>query len=289
VLAILAFPYSSLEGGKTVQLKIMRHLWGVTEPFESAFPKFKELGYVGVEEWFQVFDARLMKLLDAERLQLIVLVGSHGDSVEEHLRVFAEQVEQAKALGPILINAHSGSDRFSAVEAKRFYEGALKIEQSAGIPIAHETHRGRVLFNPWITRDVLRELPELKLTCDYSHWVCVAERLIDNELEILKLCAEHALHIHARVGYEEGPQVPDPRAPEYRGHVEAHERWWDLIWDSQQARGLEFTTLTPEFGPPNYMQTLPYTGVPVADLWDICNWQARRQAERFASRQRRAS
>jgi hypothetical protein len=78
--------------------------------------------------------------------------------------------------------------------------------------------------------------------------------------------------------------VPDPRAPEYQRHLEAHERWWDLIWDAQIAQGRKISPLTPEFGPPDYLHTLPYSNVPVADLWDICNWMADRQAARFANR-----
>lgn len=151
--------------------------------------------------------------------------------------------------------------------------------------MAHETHRGRTFYNPWTTARVLEGVDGLQLCCDLSHWVCVCERLLDDE-GILRLCAQRCLHIHARVGYEEGPQVPDPAAPEYRPHLEAHERWWDMMWDQQEKRGMAATTLTPEFGPPAYLHTLPHTNVPVADLWAVCNWQAARQKQRFAARHR---
>lgn len=80
------------------------------------------------------------------------------------------------------------------------------------------------------------------------------------------------------------PQVSDPRAPEWDLHLTTHERWWDIIWDSQKRRGIETSYLTPEFGPPPYMPTLPHTGVPVADLADICDWMARREESRFSKR-----
>jgi hypothetical protein len=41
-------------------------------------------------------------------------------------------------------------------------------------------------------------------------------------------------------------------------------------------------TFNPEFGPPNYMPTLPHSREPVADLWDICVWMAERFAQRFS-------
>ena len=78
------------------------------------------------------------------------------------------------------------------------------------------------------------------------------------------------------MGYEEGPQVPDPRAPEWFRHLEAHENWWALVRASQKARAMAVATVTPEFGPAPYLHTLPFTQAPVADLAHICDWMARR-------------
>jgi hypothetical protein len=63
--------------------------------------------------------------------------------------------------------------------------------------------------------------------------VCVAERVFHEQDEDWAACmaefARATKHIHARVGYAQGPQVPDPRAPEYQAALVAHERWWDQI------------------------------------------------------------
>ena len=32
-----------------MQLKLIRHLWGVDQPWEACFPKIKSEGYVGIE------------------------------------------------------------------------------------------------------------------------------------------------------------------------------------------------------------------------------------------------
>ena len=149
------------------------------------------------------------------------------------------------------------------------------------VPVSNETHRGRILYNPWVTSRMLERFPSLKLCCDFSHWVCVCERLLDTETDIIQQAADHCIHLHARVGYEEGPQVPDPRAPEYQLHVEAHERWWKMVWDSQIARNVSVSTLTSEYGPLNYLHTLPFSQTPVANLWEVCEWQTQRQAARF--------
>jgi hypothetical protein len=40
--------------------------------------------------------------------------------------------------------------------------------------------------------------------------------------------------------------------------------------------------MTPEFLYDGYMLTLPYTEMPVADVWQINAWMAERQRSRFA-------
>lgn len=266
-----------------MQLLLIRHLWGVEGEWEQLFPKFKRLGYSGVEAAIPPVEdrTRFRNLLDAHGLDYIPQIFTTGSSVAGHVESFRQLMELALTLRPRLINAHSGLDAWDESDSARFYEQALEIQANTEISVAHETHRGRVFYNPWVTSRMLAKFPELKLCCDFSHWVCVCERLLDDQTEILQQCAKHCLHLHARVGYEEGPQVPDPRAPEYQVHLTAHERWWQMIWEAQAAQGDTTTTLTPEFGPPLYQHTLPFTHMPVSDLWEICNWQAARQAGNF--------
>ncbi|HTL51555.1 MAG TPA: TIM barrel protein [Planctomycetota bacterium] len=280
-----------------MKLLMFRSMWGILGPWgkypatewEQAFPQVKAAGYHGIETRVPepAQRKRFQKLLAAHKFQYIAMIFTAGTTVEEHLASFEKQVHEAASLKPKFIVSHSGRDAFSPSEADDFFARALEIETKAKIQVAHETHRGRILFNPWSTERVLKQFSELKLCCDFSHFVCVAERLLGDCDEIIDLCGKHCLHIHARVGYEEGPQVPDPRAPEYAHHLKAHEKWWNRIWDLQQAAGRKETTMDPEFGPPGYLHTLPNTNVPVADLWDICNWQAQRQTENFLRRKKK--
>lgn len=269
-----------------MELHLMRHLWGVSDSWEQVFPKFKAAGYVGIDALPPGPDDvdRFRQLLDEYGFAYILQVLTTGDTVEEHVASFREQAEAGHVLEPLLIGCHGGRDAWSEDESAQFFEQVLEIEQALGIPVGHETHRGRILYNPWVTSRILDHFPELKLVCDFSHWTCVAERLLHDQTAIIRQCAERCIHVHARVGYAEGPQVPDPRASEYSSCLEAFEHWWDLIWDAQEARGVETSTLTPEYGPPGYLHTLPYTRQPVVDLEEICDWQAQRAAECFAHR-----
>lgn len=269
-----------------MNLLLVRHLWGVTEPWESCFPTFRQKEYWGVES--PIPEAaqrdRFRGLLGEHGLAFVPMIFTRGDTPEQNVESFRRQVDEAMAFSPKVINCHSGKDAWSDEDNLRFYEEVARIEEQTGAPVAHETHRKRTFFNPWSTRRILERVPAIRLSCDFSHWVCVCERLLEGCEEIIALAARHALHVHARVGYAEGPQVPDPRAPEWSAEVAAHERWWMAVWESQQARGMSEVTLTPEFGPPPYLHTLLHTNAPVADLCEICDWQARRQLGRFNAR-----
>lgn len=267
-----------------MELLVFRHMWGIDMPWQPVYPKIKKLGYNGIEIALSLIanQGEFFDILQKNHFRLIPMIFTEGADVDAHLASFQKQVEEAMVFQPMQITCHSGRDHFSEQESIHFFSEALKFEKDHGVTVAHETHRGRILYNPWFAARLLDRFSELKLCCDFSHWVCVCERLIDDQLEIIEQCAQHTVHVHARVGYGEGPQVPDPRAPEYQNELAAHERWWDVIWQAQKKRGDRLSTLTPEFGPPPYLHTLAHTNMPVANLWDICNWIAERQRARFA-------
>jgi hypothetical protein len=104
---------------------------------------------------------------------------------------------------------------------------------------------------------------------------------MDRELETIRAIAPYVYHIHGRVGYDQGPQVPHPAAPEYKEALLSHQECWEIIWDIQYSKDLKVTTMTPEFGPDGYLHTLPFTNAPVADLWEINCWMAQNEREHF--------
>jgi hypothetical protein len=272
-----------------MKLTLVRHLWGIdhTHGLNHYLPRWRDVGYTAVEGSLQLSPDReaFLLFLETSGWSWIPQVFSRdftpGGTVREHLDSVKKQIDECMTYNPLFFNAHSGSDSWSPAEAEDFYGAMLDMERGLGVPICHETHRLRYFGNPWTTRSILEKFPDLKLTCDFSHWVCVAERLLEDCGDIIQLAAQHCHHLHARVGHEEGPQVSDPRAPEWARHLAAHEAWWDTIWSSQKQRGLAVTCLAPEFGPAPYLPLLPYTQAPVADLADICDWMARREASRF--------
>jgi len=194
-------------------------------------------------------------------------------NVVQHLDDLRRLVETCLPFSPVMINALAGSDAWSFADKVAFYTTALDLEREFGVPIAFEVHRSRPMFHPWVTRDLLAELPGLHLTCDFSHWCAVTERLVmDEEPELLDQIASRARHIHSRVGYDQGPQVPDPRAPEHETALRSHLRWWQHIVNRQAGLGRANLTLTPEFGPDGYLQCEPFSQRRAADLREVNRW-----------------
>ncbi len=209
-----------------------------------------------------------------------------GTTVEQHLDTFDRILDQALELAPLKITSMAGNDLWPLPDSIRFFQEARSLAAARSTEVSFETHRGRSTFHPLATAALLDAIPDLPLTCDFSHWCVVTERttILDEFPDLLARCAQNCRHFHARVGYDQGAQVPHPRAPEYATALAAHEHWWDAIWDAQSDRGDAISTLTPESGPDGYLQCEPFTGKPVADLWEINRWIAHRQRDRFAAR-----
>ncbi len=202
-------------------------------------------------------------------------------SVERHWQDLEAQVARALDCRALFCTCLVGSDSWPLTVAVDFFGRALELGKRLGAELSFETHRSRPTFHPWVTTELLRALPDLQLTCDFSHWCVVCERLPDDDA--LSLAIERARHVHARVGYAQGPQVPDPRAPEFEPELLAHEGWWRRIARSLLARDQRLMSVTPEFGPDGYLQQAPYTQKPVADLAEINRWMATRQRQQLSA------
>lgn len=265
-----------------MKLKLVKSFWGMDGSLEEKMRKIAGAGYAAVEGRVAgIEDLGQFQELRAELgLDFVPMVLTEG---EDHLADLRAKVEEAARFAPLQITTHIGRDHWSFDRKRAFFAEAIEIERQIGIPMNHETHRGRALFSAQVTAEILRELPDLWINADFSHFACVSESLLEDQPENLAICISRARHVHGRVGHEEGPQVSDPRAPEWAPHLAAHEAWWDEIVRARLKAGAEIFTFNPEFGPPNYMPTLPHTRQPVSDLWEICFWMAKRFEARYST------
>ena len=274
-----------------MRLRLYKTLWGHDGTATEAAQAAVAAGFDGLEGPAPAADAErdaLAAALEGHGLDYVGEICTAGSYVPdrratpaEHLESLAQRLRQTAPLRPRFCNVLAGCDAWPLAVQVDFFRRALELADTAGIRCSFETHRGRSLFNPWVTEAVLEQVPELPLTCDFSHWVVVCERLMDSEWDSVLRVAENAHHIHGRVGYDQGPQVPHPAAPEYAEALASHQRCWEAIWRAQQRRGYAETTLTPEFGPDGYLHCLPFTGMPVSDLWELNRWIGARERTHF--------
>jgi sugar phosphate isomerase/epimerase len=202
-------------------------------------------------------------------LSPIIDIITEGETPEEHRDSFDRALARAMEFAPRLVNSHTGRDIFTFAENVSLFRHATRRSDEAGVPVVHETHRFRPTYSAPETRRYLEEVPELMLNADLSHWMVVHESDLVDQQETIDLVLERSRHIHARVGFEEGPQVNDPREPEWAAHVARHIELWQGIADVCRRAGVERLSVTPEFGPPPYAPTAPGTGQAMRDVWEI--------------------
>ncbi len=273
-LDIFAKPQTTINMDSNFQLKILATNWGFQGNLDAYCTKVKMDGYDGIEIWWPTEKKdqdELFATLKKHNLEVGFLTAGHETNFDDHFASFKKMIEAAvsnKIQKPLYINCHSGKDYFSYEDNKIIVDYTIGLSKQSGIKINHETHRSRMLFAAPVARKFLESIPGIRITLDVSHWCNVSESLLQDQPETMELAIQHTDHIHARIGHPEGPQVNDPRAPEWQAAMEAHFKWWDKIVALKKQKGEVLTVLT-EFGPADYMPTLPYTRQPLADQWAI--------------------
>lgn len=274
-----------------MELDVFRTLWGVATPLEELAASLNTHGYVGVEARFSLSRKERLhfrQVLSDFDLSYIGIIFTGSDVVPnqsetslQHLARLERKLGDAADLAPRFVNVLPGNDRWPLTEQVEFFGRAQELAQKHELLCSFETHRASSLYSPWITLDLIRQMPDLQFTTDISHWVLVCERLLNSPEDDLSPFLERVHHIQARVGYDQGPQVPHPAAPEYAEALAFHQRVWEQVWRYHQEKGYERTTLTTEFGADGYLHHLPFTNVPVADLVSLNNWMASTERQHF--------
>lgn len=256
--------------------------------WEDFFARVRQEGYDGVE-WGIAHDMPRGELDMVWNLAIqkgIPLIAQHYDTVDadysRHYDAYCRWLSMMKDYPAMRINSQTGRDIFTFAQNAALIEAATRFTADTGVALTHETHRHKFAFAAHITRNFLDAIPGLRLTLDASHWVCVAESYLEDQKETMAMAIGRADHIHARVGYPEGPQIPDPRAPEWDDALRHHLVWWDAVvaWHRDQHSPL---TIVPEFGPYPYLVQLPFTRQPITSQWIVNAWMMRMLRERYHS------
>ncbi len=261
-------------------------LWGSESmPFEQFLQRAKDAGYDGVEMSFPLEEKERDEKAELINSFGLKLIAQHWETVDKdfslHRQNFEIRLRNLASTQPLFINSQTGKDYYSFDQNKAMFDLASEISKETGIPIIHETHRGKWSFAAHITKEYLDRLPELKITLDISHWCVTAESFLQDQKEAVEKAIDATEHLHARVGYTEGPQVPHPSVPEWESALNHHLEWWDQMIEVNKNK--EFFTVTPEFGAPPYMVLHPKTGEPLVDQWEVNVWMMNLLRNRYPS------
>lgn len=244
-----------------MKIEFIKSLWGFeSEDFGEFLARCTATGYAGIESPMP---------LNYQAIQDngLVYVAQGFPVTPEDLQ---RDVEAAAKHGAVLLNVQAGKDFWAFDQACNFLESAIRIIEQAPIPVAFETHRGKLFYSAASTAELLARFPEVQLTADFSHWTCVSESLLTGQDEAVEAAIQRSVYVHARLGHEEGPQVAEPSHSRWASQLKAFEDWWLRIIEASKANGATVLRINPEFGPPNYMPT--DGDRPLADLWDVCAW-----------------
>ena len=249
-------------------------IWGSADlTFEDFAAKAKDAGYDGVEiDLPQDAEKKssILKVLDDMGLSMIAQHWETSDlDLQTHKNNYEKRLYNLAEANPLFINSQTGKDHFPFDANCELIELAKKVSESTGVTIFHETHRGKFSFAAHVTRRYLDHFDDLRLSLDISHWCCVAESLLEDQTQAVSLALSRTDHIHSRIGFAEGPQIPDPRVDMWKETLDQHLCWWDQVIKRARDEGREFFTITPEFGPFPYMQIHPETNLPLTNQWDV--------------------
>lgn len=271
----------------SMQIKILSPLWGYEqEDLSVTLDKISLAGYDGIDTHIPDDELQRNTLLEyVQKKSWTLVVQQHqaeGETFEKYKQSYLHYLQVSAACNPLLINCHTGKDYFTNEQNLELIKLAIEFSRENDIEVVHETHRGRFGYHPSVMLQYFDLEPELTITADLSHWTCVTESFLGNFTEPLEEAIARTRHIHARVGYEEGPQIPDPRAPEWKHATDIFLNWWGKMVEKQLQEGREILTITTEFGPIPYLQKIPYSNKPVADQFEVNCYMKDLLKERYA-------
>jgi hypothetical protein len=246
-----------------------RTLWGVDLNFSNfseikkQLLNFKSQGFGGLEIATGFFDNKykldFLKLIKELNFNVVTQIHTMGypitnTKVSDHFDDFKRKVEDSLSWSPSIINSHTGRDDWNKDENLELFRKISDFEISIKNDfsnISHETHRQRCLFNPSNSYEIMKNFPNIKYTCDLSHWNVVNSRLC-NELtdrnwrEIIEILHKKTLLIHARVSSTEQIQVADPFSQDNIENREYYDNLWKKIYENSE---FETVHIDPEYGP----------------------------------------
>lgn len=235
--------------------------------------KVHAVGYDGIDTWIpkSASDKRILsKYLQQHNLYFVAHQHqAKGSTFQKFRSSFLKNLIACLDFNPVLINSHTGRDYFTKEQNLTLIEDSLEFSARYGVKICHETHRGRFGYAPMVMDEYFSLNEHFELTADFSHWVCVTESMLENFVKPLNEAIKRSRCIHARIGFQQGPQIGDPTDPIWKDELQIFLNWWDKIVKINVELKTKILPITTEFGPQPYMANIPFTNKPLYNQFQI--------------------
>jgi hypothetical protein len=258
------------------KLEIFQSLWAMElrrqghpeRPMEENFRMAAEAGYHGlcIDPAVDEIEKSLVlkPLFEAYGLKCMVNAFPYG--VDE----MAPLLEMAANMGASLVNVIGGVMPMTVAEGVPVIHRWMEDARRAGLPLLFETHRDCTLNDLHYTLQMIREVPEMRLCADLSHFVLDREMrlpLSDTDRESMRAILERSDCFQGRVSNAEQIQVP-VEFPQHQKWVQQFRTWWEDGFSMWRERNAEDATLVflCELGPPPYAIT-DARGEELSDRW----------------------
>lgn len=155
-----------------MELKCFRTLWGVTTPWPQTLDELQRVGCCGIEARVPLTAEERRQLADrlqASGLEYIAILFSGGgvlpaqhETPEQHLARLQTRFAEASGLNPRFVNLLAGNDRWPLAQQVDFLGKAHELAAGFGLTCSFETHRATSLYSPWLTLEIVQQLPQLR-------------------------------------------------------------------------------------------------------------------------------
>jgi hypothetical protein len=246
----------------------MQSLQGVLpRSLEQQLTTIAEAGFDGItDHYFEPVAARRLSAL-AKSLSLQIEGQLFPQTVDELKPV----LEIASQFGCHHLTIQADTRPRALREAIKLIEGWQRLAEQVDFPVLLETHRYRVTNDLHFTLDILKQMPDLKLLADLSHYVVGREiplPLAEDDQTQIQTILHNSWGFHGRVASCEQVQLPIS-FEQHQPWVALFEGWWRYGIEDWLKRG-DFTrslSFTCELGPPPYAIT-GRDGREMTDRWE---------------------
>lgn len=256
------------------QFVVFQSLWAMQNEqgvlpscLESQLTKIAEAGFDGITDHFHepLAAQRLSRLASGLGLQV------EGQLFPQTIDDLQPALDIASHYGCHHLTIQADSRPRALPQAVALLEGWQRLAEQVDFPVLVETHRYRLTNDLHFTLDLLKELPDLRLLADLSHYVVGREIPLppnDDDQQQLQAILRNSWGFHGRVATCEQVQVPIS-FPQHQPWVELFSAWWrfgieDWLGRPEVPGSLSFTC---ELGPPPYAIT-DRAGRDITDRWE---------------------